>query len=237
VKSLVQDGTLGELRFIKITSPTVGWDVPDTGWFVDPKEGGAFLDWGPHGVDSIRFFAGADAVLAFGMFDNFGGIPAVDPSGMVSYRLSNGTMAQVWMSYEIPAPGLGSYMQYLLVGENGMAEFDRDNLRIGRGDTWEDALHLEPWNWLVDPMATRRIRMTAVQVDQFARAVERGEPIDITGEDGLAAIEMVEAALISARTDHAIRIPIEPRIREELAAGNGNFDTMKWRERAAAAGR
>jgi predicted dehydrogenase len=216
VKRLVQDGTLGPLRFIKITSPTVGWDVPDTGWFVDPKEGGAFLDWGPHGVDSIRFFSGSDATLAFGMFDNFGGISAVDPSAMVSYRLDSGAMAQVWMSYEIPAPGLGSYMQYLLVGENGMAEFDRDNLRVGWGDAWEDTLHLEAWNWLVDPLAPRRIRMTSEQVDQFARSVEGRETPDISGEDGLAAIEMVEAALLSGKTDHAIRIPIEQRIRDEV---------------------
>lgn len=216
VKRLVDDGTIGPLRFIKITSPTVGWDVPAEGWFVDPKEGGAFLDWGPHGVDSIRFFSGADATLAFGMFDNFGGIPAVDPSAMVSYQLTNGAMAQVWMSYEIPAPGLGSYMQYLLVGENGMAEFDRDSLRIGIGDTWRDDLHLEAWNWLVDPMAPRRIAMTSRQVDQFARAVERGETPDISGEDGRAAIEMVEAALLSGKTDHAIRIPIEQRIRDEV---------------------
>ena len=237
VKGLVDDGTLGQLRFIRITSPTVGWDVPAEGWFVDPREGGAFLDWGPHGVDSIRFFSGAEATLAFGMFDNFGGIPAVDPSGMVSYRLSNGAMAQVWMSYEIPAPGLGSYMQYLLVGENGMAEFDRDNLRIGVGDAWREDLHLEPWNWLVDPMAPRRIAMTSKQCDQFARAIERGETPDISGEDGRAAIEMVEAALLSSRTDHAIRIPIEERIREEISSGHGHFDTMAWRDRAAAATR
>ena len=224
VKSLVEDGTLGQLRFIRITSPTVGWDVPAEGWFVDPREGGAFLDWGPHGVDAIRFFSGADATLAFGMFDNFGGIPAVDPSAMVSYRLSNGAMAQLWMSYEIPAPGLGSYMQYLLVGENGMAEFDRDNLRIGVGNTWRDDLRLEPWNWLVDPMAPRRIAMTSKQCDQFARAIERGEPLDISGEDGRAAIEMVEAALLSSVTNQAVHIPIERRIRDEI------------RDRQAAAG-
>jgi predicted dehydrogenase len=235
VKALVEDGTIGELRFIRITSPTVGWDVPAEGWFVDPAEGGAFLDWGPHGVDSIRFFAGADAMLAFGMFDNFDRIPAVDPSAMVSYRLTNGAMAQLWMSYEIPSPGLGSYMQYLLVGEKGMAEFDRDNLRVGVGDAWRDDLHLEAWNWLVDPLAPRRIGMTARQVEQFARAVELGETPDISGEDGKAAIEMVEAALLSGRTDHAIRIPIEPRIREEIAAGNGLYDTLRWRDRAAAA--
>jgi len=224
VKRLVDDGTIGPIRFIRITSPTVGWDVPEEGWFVDPKEGGAFLDWGPHGVDSIRFFAGADATLAFGMFENFGNISATDPSAMVSYRLSSGAMAQLWMSYEIPSPGLGSYMQYLLVGEHGMAEFDRDHLRVGAGIAWRDDLQLEAWNWLVDPLAPRRLAMTALQVDQFARAVENGEPPDISGEDGLRAIEMVEAALLSGRTDQSVHIPIDGQIRNavrraEAAAG------------------
>ena len=51
--------------------------------------------------------------------------------------------------------------------------------------------------------------MTSRQVDQFARALERGEPLDITGEDGTAAIEMVEAAIRSARTNEAVAIPLE----------------------------
>jgi predicted dehydrogenase len=109
-KQLIDDGTIGPIRFFRVTSPTVGWDVPADGWFVDPKEGGAYLDWGPHGCDTLRWFTGTDATLAFGMFDNFGGIPAMDPSAMVSYRLGSGAMAQFWMSYEIPSPGLGSYM-------------------------------------------------------------------------------------------------------------------------------
>ena len=125
-KALVDDGTVGAIRMIRITSPTVGWDVPATGWFVDPAEGGAFLDWGPHGVDTLRWYSGSDASLAFGCFENFGAISAVDPTAMVTYRMASGAMAQLWMSYEIPAPGLGSYMQWLLVGENGMVEFDRD---------------------------------------------------------------------------------------------------------------
>jgi predicted dehydrogenase len=208
-KQLIDDGTIGPIRFFRVTSPTVGWDVPADGWFVDPKEGGAYLDWGPHGCDTLRWFTGTDATLAFGMFDNFGGIPAMDPSAMVSYRLGSGAMAQFWMSYEIPSPGLGSYMQWLAVGENGMLDFDRDHLRVGTGDSWRMELELPAWNWLVDPMAPRRIEMTSRQVDQFARALERGEPLDITGEDGTAAIEMVEAAIRSARTNEAVAIPLE----------------------------
>ena len=208
-KALIDEGVTGPITIFRVTSPTVGWDVPADGWFVDPKEGGAYLDWGPHGCDTLRWFTGTDATLAFGMFENFGGIPALDPSAMVSYRLGSGAMAQFWMSYEIPSPGLGSYMQWLAVGENGMLDFDRDHLRVGNGDAWEQVMELPAWNWLVDPMADRRIAMTSRQVDQFARALERGEPLDITGEDGLAAIEMCEAAIRSARTGAAVAIPLE----------------------------
>lgn len=208
-KQLIDDGTIGPIRFFRVTSPTVGWDVPADGWFVDPKEGGAYLDWGPHGCDTLRWFTGTDATMAFGMFENFGDIPAFDPSAMVSYRLGSGAMAQFWMSYEIPSPGLGSYMQWLAVGENGMLDFDRDHLRVGKGDSWEQVMELPAWNWLVDPMADRRLAMTTRQVEQFARALETDEPLDITGEDGLAAIEMVEAAIRSARTNQAVAIPLD----------------------------
>ena len=59
--------------------------------------------------------------------------------------------------------------------------------------------------------------MTSRQVDQFARALERGEPLDITGEDGTAAIEMVEAAIRSARTNEAVAIPLEREQLEDAA--------------------
>jgi predicted dehydrogenase len=206
-KALIDDGTVGRIRMIRITSPTVGWDVPADGWFVDPAEGGAFLDWGPHGVDTLRWFTASDATLAFGTFGNFGDIPAVDPTAMVTYRMASGAMAQLWMSYEIPAPGLGSYMQWLLVGEHGMVEFDRDRIRLGRGDAWVTDLELPPWDWTVDPKAPRRVGLTARQVEEFAAAVLDGRPSAISGEDGRAAIAMVEAAIVSARTGRTV--PVE----------------------------
>ena len=59
-KQLIEDGTVGAIRMFRVTSPTVGWDVPADGWFVDPREGGAYLDWGPHGCDTLRWFTGSD---------------------------------------------------------------------------------------------------------------------------------------------------------------------------------
>jgi predicted dehydrogenase len=202
-KELIDEGVTGPITMFRVTSPTVGWDVPADGWFVDPREGGAYLDWGPHGCDTLRWFTGSDATQAFAMFANFGDIPALDPSAMVSYRLASGAMAQLWMSYEIPPPGLGSYMQWLCVGHEGMLDFTRDTLRLGRGDAWETVLDMPPWDWTVDPKAPRRIGLTARQVEQFARALLDGGTPEVSGEDGRAAIEMVEAAIRSARTGQA----------------------------------
>ena len=173
-KELIEDGTVGRITMFRVTSPTVGWDVPADGWFVDPREGGAYLDWGPHGCDTLRWFTGSEATIAFGLFSNFGGIPAVDPSAMVTYGMDSGAMAQLWMSYEIPPPGLGSYMQWLCVGEEGMLDFTRDVLRVGRGDEWRVELDLPPWDWSVDPRAPRRIALTARQVEGFARSLLDG---------------------------------------------------------------
>ncbi|CAN5621254.1 Gfo/Idh/MocA family oxidoreductase [soil metagenome] len=207
-KELIDEGVTGRITMFRVTSPTVGWDVPADGWFVDPAEGGAYLDWGPHGCDTLRWFTGSEATLAFGLFANHGDIPALDPSAMVSYRLASGAMAQLWMSYEIPPPGLGSYMQWLCVGTDGMLDFTRDTLRLGRGEGWETVLDLPPWDWTVDPRAPRRIGLTARQVEQFARALLDGTEPDISGEDGRAAIEMVEAAIRSARSGRAEPIPL-----------------------------
>lgn len=205
-RQLIDDGTVGRITMFRVTSPTVGWDVPADGWFVDPREGGAYLDWGPHGCDTLRWFTSSEAAVAFGLFSNFGGIPAVDPSAMVTYGMESGAMAQLWMSYEIPAPGLGSYMQWLCVGDAGMLDFTRDVLRVGRGSDWRVELELPPWDWSVDPKAPRRIGLTARQVEGFARSLLDGTTPEVTGIDGRAAIEMVEAAITSARTGTAVPI-------------------------------
>jgi predicted dehydrogenase len=100
-------------------------------------------------------------------------------------------------------------MQWLCVGEAGMLDFTRDVLKVGRGDAWTVDRDLPPWDWTVDPRAPRRISLTARQVEQFARATLDGTLHDISGEDGRAAIEMCEAAILSARTGKAYPIPLE----------------------------
>ena len=49
---------------------------------------------------------------------------------------------------------------------------------------------------------------SARQVQQFGQAIVSGEPLLVTAEEGRAAVEMVEAAIRSARTGEAVPIPV-----------------------------
>jgi hypothetical protein len=43
---------------------------------------------------------------------------------MATFRFDNGVLADIWLTYEIP-PGLGSALQFLVVGSKGMVDFGR----------------------------------------------------------------------------------------------------------------
>lgn len=96
----------------------------------------------------------------------------------------------------------------MIVGSKGMLDLHRYVLKRSTDDGWETIFEWEPWDWITDAKNERRIGLTARQVQQFTRAVERGEPLVVTGDEGRAAVEMIEAAQRSARTGEAVAIPL-----------------------------
>jgi predicted dehydrogenase len=58
------------------------------------------------------------------------------------------------------------------------------------------------------PRDPRRIGNTARQVDRFIAALRGEGPLEITGADGRAAIEMTQAAKRSAQTGRAVDLPL-----------------------------
>ena len=212
-KTFIDEGRIGEILFLRPMSVTPGAgfaNVPQS-WPSDPLEGDAFLDWGAHACDAIRWFTGADAVRAYADYDNFTGLPLENPTAMVQFRMSNRAIAQVLMSYEIGPSGFGTRRnnQYEIVGTEGSIFWDLDRLDLVSGDrdvqTWE----LPSWT-LPDfkPRDPRRVGNTARQLVDFVASLRAGEPPRITGEDGRAAIEMTQAAKRSAQTGRAVDLPL-----------------------------
>jgi predicted dehydrogenase len=214
-KRIIDAGEIGDVRMIRILSSTAGWDIRPDSWLGDPAEGGAYLDWGVHGVDALRWLTGGNALKTFAQMANYGGLPAPDVSAMVHYVMDTGAMVQVWMSYEFPEPGLGTNFQFMIVGSKGMLDLHRYYLRRSHPSGWDTVFEWEPWDWITDAKNERRIGLTARQVQQFGEAVSTGAPLLVEAEEGRAAVEMVEAAIISARTGEAVSLPL---VREPATA-------------------
>ena len=49
----------------------------------------------------------------------------------------------------------------------------------------------------------------ARQVQDLTDAIADGKPMEVSAEDGLRAVEMVEAVTRSAKTGQAVRLPLE----------------------------
>ena len=208
-KELIEDGTVGPITMFRVTSPTVGWDVPADGWFVDPEEGGAYLDWGPHGCDTLRWFTGADATARLRACSrNFGGHPRGRPERHGQLPPGIGRHGPVLDELRDPGARAGLLHAVAVRGRaTGCSTSPATCSRSAAGDAWRIDLELPAWDWLVDPKAPRRIGMTARQVEQFARR-DAGRHAPRHHRRGRPRGDRdVEAAIRSARTGRPSRSP------------------------------
>jgi len=212
-KEYIDQGLIGDILFLRPMSvtPGHGFDNVPQSWPMDPAEGDAFLDWGSHACDAVRWFTGAHAVRVYADYDNFTGVPIPDSTALVQIRMSNRSVAQILLCYEIGPSGFGSRRnnQYHIVGTKGSIFWDLDRVELWTGDRERKVWELPSWT-LPDfkPRDPRRVGNTARQIVDFIDDVTAGRPPRITGADGRAAIEMTQAARLSARTGRAVDLPL-----------------------------
>jgi len=206
---MVEAGRIGEVRMIRVIGPTAGWDAPEDAWKNEGAEQTPFADWGAHACDIARWFAGSPATLAFANSASYSPDLPREQSTFAIYQFANGVMADVWLTYEIPQPGLGSALQFLVTGSEGMLDFDAyGTVRLGHGTTWETVYEQIPFDPL-DPNSGPRLAAYALQLGDLLRAArEDGTPL-VDGREGRSTAEMLEAADRSVRTGGAITLPLQ----------------------------
>ena len=219
MKALVDDGAIGDIRMIQMRGVWTGFlldDVVDetTGrviipkktWAYDPAEGSQFLDWGVHETDALRWLTGSEAASVYADYRTYGTPPPVDLSAMVQYRMANGVMVQMLMTYEAPEPGLVPNDWTRIIGSSGIIEADHyGQVRLGSGTDWTEQV---AFDFLGDYLDPNRLKGFAAQVQDFAEAIRDGRDPVVTGRDGRAAVEMVEAADRSAASGAAVAFPL-----------------------------
>jgi predicted dehydrogenase len=209
-KALIDDGRIGQVRMIRVTGPTAGWDVPTDSWQADRSQVSPYADWGAHACDLVRWLSGSSAVRGYAAFASFTGGPPADQSAMAQYELETGALVQVWLTYELTEPGLGSAMQLLITGSDGIIDLDSYGLvRLGTpGDGWQTVFEQPPFDPLNadDPV---RLGAYADQLRDVVAAIREGRDPLVSGREGARTQEMLEAAERSAATGEAVGIPFE----------------------------
>jgi myo-inositol 2-dehydrogenase/D-chiro-inositol 1-dehydrogenase len=212
-KGLIDNGSIGELRIVRILSSVVAYLTDDHGWAHKAGEGGAWLDMGVHLFDALRWFTDSEVEVIFARVRDFAGDPNQRRTGLAEVVMRNDVIVQMLISFEVPKPGLGSQSQWTFIGSEGIVESDSyGKVRLGRGDGWEDIFEMPPFALNADVYSPIRLAAFAEQTQQFALAVQAGytDAPGFHGEDGRAAVEVVEAGLRSSERGEAIHLPIEP---------------------------
>lgn len=168
-------------------------------WFADPSQsGGVILDLIIHDFDWLRWtFGEAERVYAKGLVDS--GIENTDYA-LVTIRFKSGVIAHVEGSWSHPGPFT---VKYEIAGDGGLLDHNNQT-----SATLKIFKKHEPGEKPI-PVATESpVNENPYQnmLAHFIDCVETGKKPDITGEDGMRAVEISLAALESIRTGRPVKV-------------------------------
>jgi myo-inositol 2-dehydrogenase/D-chiro-inositol 1-dehydrogenase len=180
---------LGPLRTLYINQR---FEPADRSWIDTPGCGGLFLNTGIHGFDLLRWLTGAEPISVYAEAgraitrdteDQFAAIVRMEPGGIIavvdnarSSRSRSGRIELIGESAQI----WGDHIHRTLVRVSG-----RDTTDLG---PVEDA------------------PTVPLLLNRFVTALACSVAPEITARDGLAAVELVEAATLSAREGRRVTI-------------------------------
>jgi predicted dehydrogenase len=204
----IQRGEIGDVRML-----TLWWlypRIPFIGkeWFRDPKEGGLFLDAGSHCFDYLRWVAGAEPTRLYAQVATYNQDSETPRSTMTTLAFANGVMASLWLSYEVPTPGWEhTDFRARVVGSTGNLDaHGYGAFQVGRDGAWETVYEQAAMDYVNRPMEFVRLEAFVDMVQDFIDALRDGREPPVSGEDGLAAVAMVEAGYRSSALGQAVEL-------------------------------
>ncbi len=197
MRDAVSSGTLGKVLMIRGANRGTN----PGGWFVNPalSGGGAVTDHTVHVADVIRFITGEEITSVYAEADThfYPDLP-VEDCGLLLMGLSGGGFASLDPSWSRPnkAYPIWGDVKVEITGTGGVANMDygaQHNLLYS--NTRVRAAQL-PWGDNPD----------LLMVTDFLDAVRENRPPLATGEDGLRAVEIMEAAYRSIKSGQVAEV-------------------------------
>lgn len=206
-KQLIDQGRIGDVRMIQLRTMFPAITLSGKAWIEQSNSGGMILDQGSHNFDFLRFYSGSEATHVTGRIKDYGGQTYPNPSAMAQLEFLNGVMAQTWMTFELPKPGIPqTAFRALVVGSEGMLDIDgygQLNVALD-GKPWELFWEQPAIDFQKLPLAPPRLEAFYTQVQDFVSSIRDARKPAVTGEDGLAAIELIDAVRRSSETGQTI---------------------------------
>ncbi len=171
------------------------------GWFSDPAlaGGGAVMDHTVHVADLLRWTFDAEIIRVYAEVDTriHPGI-AVDDVGMLLLTMENGVFASLDPSWARPKtwPTRGG-LTMEVIGDQGVIAMDAFKQNVQVFDDRQGTYRLDPWSAGGDPLMVR----------SFVDAILTDREPEVTGEDGLKALEVALCAYESAEKHEPVACP------------------------------
>jgi predicted dehydrogenase len=207
-KQLIASGAIGKVWMIRGQTLVRKYVIDQSSWAAAPENGGAFLDMGVHNFDIVRFWTDAEVRRVFSQIQTYGAAGVPGMSAMTQLTMSNGVAVQQWMSFETPTRFMTESQHiYHILGEEGMIEVDGyGKLLLAKGDNVELVWEQPKFDFVNRPLDPIRLEAFFTQIQCFVDDLLEGRPATVPGEEGRAAVAIVEAARASAQTGQAVEL-------------------------------
>jgi predicted dehydrogenase len=207
-RAAVAEGQIGRPGILRLTRGSFRPKKPVGNWFLDEaKSGGILMDLMIHDYDYARWVAGeVESVIAQKVTANH-------PDASVDYGLAilkhkSGALSHIAGSWAYPPPTFRTQIE--ISGDKGLIEFSSDStapiqnllLKTNAGDSPDVGLPASPVS--ESPYTT--------QIKEFYAALTEGLPARVSPEDGLAAVQIAQAAIQSAQSGVAITLESLPEV-------------------------
>jgi myo-inositol 2-dehydrogenase/D-chiro-inositol 1-dehydrogenase len=194
-KAAIDSGQIGKILAIKGTNHG---RCPG-GWFVDKQlsGGGAVMDHTVHVADLMRWVTGSEVVEVYAEIENTMFKSDYDDIGLLTLQFADGTFATLDSSWSRPKsfPTWGDVTMDI-IGESGFVGMDMFAQNI---DVYTDSDMRYSWhNWGAN--------MDMGLVRSFINAIQNDMPVQVSGEDGLEAVRVVQAAYKSDATGEVVKV-------------------------------
>jgi myo-inositol 2-dehydrogenase/D-chiro-inositol 1-dehydrogenase/scyllo-inositol 2-dehydrogenase (NAD+) len=202
-KELVDSGAIGQIVTVK--SLTHGPSTPHEWMYDINKSNGPLAEVNSHDIDTLRWFTGSDAGSLYAIAGNFrcndarAKYPDFYDTVLMNVRMKNGMLGNidgaqgVQYGYDarVDITGTDGHIEIGGLAENNTVLYTKD--KQFRGDT------VKSWTGL--------FYEAYVNEDiSFVQSIRDGKPPEVTGIDGMAAVDIVRAGNESIKTGEIIRL-------------------------------